>query len=170
MEGDGTPSDSSVAVDSMRTSLSLMVLTPRSTVPRSTRRSARSTTRLKPRTLSHQDHEELVASGSMVDTSSESRLRPSPWTTDEVRALVSFLLLYSEGSSWTSRAGKTDCFWEKAGQYVQSQVNSSYCRSGTCMYTMCWATKVRIGTCMNCTMYVYTMYIVVFTCICRCSL
>ena len=147
MEGDGTPSDSSVAVDSVRASLSLMVLTP-STVPRS----ARSTTRLKPRKLfssSHQDHEELVASGSTsatVDTSSESRLRSSPWTTDEDHALVSFLLLYSEGITWTSRAGKMDCFWEKAGQYVHSQVNSAYCRSG--MYTMCGATKVRIGTCM----------------------
>ena len=53
------------------------------------------------------------------------------WTVNEERALVNFLLLYTEATSWSSRAGKgTTVFWESAGAYVQSEVHSAYCRSG----------------------------------------
>jgi hypothetical protein len=54
-----------------------------------------------------------------------------PWSDREVRALVAFILLYSEGRSWPSRGSKGDSFWVEAGQYVQKAVNSKYCRSGT---------------------------------------
>ena len=53
-----------------------------------------------------------------------------PWTLQEDRALVAFMLLYTEATSWSSRAGKGDQFWEKAGGHVQHTVNSDYCRTG----------------------------------------
>ena len=54
-----------------------------------------------------------------------------PWTVDEDRALVNFMLLYTEATSWSSRGGKGNrVFWERAGEHVQSEVQSAYCRSG----------------------------------------
>ena len=40
-----------------------------------------------------------------------------------------FLLLHTDGSSWSS--ARTDPkFWEKAGEFVQQQTNFFHCRSG----------------------------------------
>ena len=50
------------------------------------------------------------------------------WTTFEYQALVSFLLLHTDGSSWSAR--KDPKFWEKAGEFVQQQTKSIHCRSG----------------------------------------
>ena len=53
---------------------------------------------------------------------------PVPWSLHEDKALVSFLLLYTDGSSWPSQK---DClFWKRAGEFVQSFVQSSHCRTG----------------------------------------
>ena len=52
------------------------------------------------------------------------------WTEREELALIRFMLLYTEGTSWSSRSGKGDRFWEKAGGYIQKCVKSSYCRTG----------------------------------------
>ena len=126
----------------MRTSLSLATLTPstaRSTgtvsQSKSTRTSVRRTcSHAKPRKLFPsipQIQEETVASSDASSkdvTASEHHFRLPLWSTDEFRTLHSFLLLYSDGSSWTSCASKTDSFWEKAGQYVQ--LNSEYCHTG----------------------------------------
>ena len=50
---------------------------------------------------------------------------PVPWSLHEDNALVSFLLLYTDGSSWPSQ--KEDClFWKRAGEFVQSVVHSSH--------------------------------------------
>ena len=54
-----------------------------------------------------------------------------PWSAQEEQALVSFVLLYTEGTRWCSRASKSDRFWENAGAYIQSQVHSKYCQTGT---------------------------------------
>ena len=75
-----------------------------------------------------------VSAPTRPDTASVSRpdVRFPPWTTQEDQALVSFMLLYTEGASWSSRRSKGDQFWDKAGQYVQTTVNSEYCRTGEC--------------------------------------
>ena len=58
-------------------------------------------------------------------------VKPREWTVGEERALVRFLLLYTESTSWSSRTGKGDnVFWEKAGAYIQKEVQSEYRRSG----------------------------------------
>lgn len=54
------------------------------------------------------------------------------WTTGEFQALVSFLLLHTDGSSWS--ACKDPKFWEKAGEFVQQQTKSFHCRSGIKMH------------------------------------
>ena len=71
------------------------------------------------------------ASGLSKHSSSHSvSHRFPPWTLQEDRALVAFMLLYTEATSWSSRAGKGDQLWEKAGEHVQHTVNSDYCRTG----------------------------------------
>ena len=50
-----------------------------------------------------------------------------PWSAQEEQALV---LLYTDGTRWSSRASKGDHFWENAGTYIQGQVHSQYRRTG----------------------------------------
>ena len=52
-----------------------------------------------------------------------------PWTAEE-QALVTFILLYTDGKKWVSRASKGDQFWKNAGAYIQSQVHSEFVRTG----------------------------------------
>ena len=51
------------------------------------------------------------------------------WSEREELALIRFMLLYTEGTSWSSRSDKGDRFWEQAGGYIQKCVKSSYCRT-----------------------------------------
>ena len=44
------------------------------------------------------------------------------WTEREELALICFMLLYTEGTSWSSRSGKGDRFWEKAGGYISLHI------------------------------------------------
>ena len=73
-------------------------------------------------------------------SSTDDKRASHPWSIEEIRALVAFLLLYSQGHSWPSRSNKEDAFWVEAGQYVQKAVKTKYCRSGEllhanfCMY------------------------------------
>lgn len=140
-----TPPRGSVAVDldKVRANISSLTLTPSTVAPSTSSQSLRRSARGKPRKLfsSPPVFTELATSGGVLSangTASDRHIR-QPWSTDEVRALISFLLLYSEGSLWPSHASKQDLFWKKAGQYVQNQVQSEYCRSGqsqcvSCMY------------------------------------
>ena len=65
----------------------------------------------------------------LTDTASNRSSFPS-WSQQEELALIRFLLLYTDGTSWSSRSGKGDRFWEKAGIYIQREISSSYCRTG----------------------------------------
>ena len=124
MENDSTPPRGSLAinVDVVRANLSSLTLTPSRVTPSNASSRKRNARGMQRRLFSSAPvFEEPAASVS------HSRSR-QPWSTGESRALVSFLLLCSEGSSWTSR--KEECFWEKAGQYVQNLVQSEYCRTG----------------------------------------
>ena len=84
----------------------------------------------------------------------ESCIQP----TLEVRALVEFTLLYSEGCSWPSRGGKGDSFWVEAGQYVQKAVNSKYCRSGEPTSVMSFARKHYMYTHLHQVLHVESGY------------
>ena len=46
------------------------------------------------------------------------------WSSEEYQALVSFLLLYTSGLSWSSSARKDTKFWAEAGVFVQQQTKS----------------------------------------------
>ena len=50
------------------------------------------------------------------------------WSDAELRALVEFVLFYSEGIKWPSH--KREDFWNSAGEFVQTKAGSSVCRSG----------------------------------------
>ena len=52
------------------------------------------------------------------------------WSSEEYQALVSFLLLYTSGLSWSSCARKDTKFWAEAGVFMQQQTKSLHCRSG----------------------------------------
>ena len=105
----------SVDLDNVRVNLSLLNLTPKSSGEKNP----------KPRKLFAP-----IATAPGVEYLPTYRHQPPPWNIYEHKALVAFILLYSEGSSWPSRAGKTNSFWEKAGHFVQKQVKSEYCRTG----------------------------------------
>ena len=93
---------------------------------------------MKPQRLfssAHQDNEGLVASGgklAIIDTSNEPRLRPPPWTTDEVRALVSLTLVRAYAAKgYCSRSmcrspGRSVC--RSVGQSVGRQVSQFVCK------------------------------------------
>ena len=115
-----TPPRSLVRVGDVTTSLTL---TPASST--GPKQGSRRRDRGRPRKLFCPEPE--VTARSDADVTVASR---QPWSPDEVRALVAFILLYSEGSSWPSRGSKGDSFWKRAGQHVQKAVNSMYCRSG----------------------------------------
>ncbi len=51
-----------------------------------------------------------------------------PWSTEEMKSLISFVMLYSDGQSWMTHK---DCrFWGEAGSFIQSRVYTPYKRSG----------------------------------------
>ena len=50
------------------------------------------------------------------------------WTDEELGALTSFLMLYTDGKSRVSH--KDWRFWDQAGLFIQQQLKTSHCRSG----------------------------------------
>ena len=55
------------------------------------------------------------------------------WVEEEVKCLIDFLLLYTDGKSWVSH--KDAAFWNQAGIYIQQQAKMPYCRSGKLGYS-----------------------------------
>ena len=129
-----SPGSASGTVDAAVTGLSLLSLTPSTSASRRSRRSVRQSG-MKPKRLFGVTAGLGEASSTGIEVTDAaapfaSSRRPPPWTVDEIRALVSFMLLYTEGDTWQSRASKTDRFWEEAGSFIQRQVNSTYSRTG----------------------------------------
>ena len=87
-----------------------------------------------------------VARRSVAQLDSQSQRVPV-WTVTEEQALVNFLLIYTDGYSWSSRAGKDDRFWESVGAYVQGVVYSEYCRTGRITFQYV-STIMHACTCM----------------------
>ena len=50
------------------------------------------------------------------------------WSDDELRALVEFVLFYSDGITWPSH--KREEFWNSASEFVLTRAASGVCRSG----------------------------------------
>jgi hypothetical protein len=50
------------------------------------------------------------------------------WTKEEVKCLIDFLLLHTDGKSWV--AHKDTAFWDEAGIFIQQQATMPYRRSG----------------------------------------
>ena len=107
------PVSASATFDAALTGLSLLSLTPSTGASRrpSVRQSG-----MKPKRLfgialglGETSNTGLEVTDAAASPVASSR-RPPPWTVDEIRALVSFLLLYTEGDTWQSRANKTDRF------------------------------------------------------------
>ena len=50
------------------------------------------------------------------------------WSDEECKALVAFLMLYTDGTYWVAH---TDAkFWNQAGLFIQLQLKTVHCRSG----------------------------------------
>ena len=58
----------------------------------------------------------------------EKRSQP-PWTLDETKYLIYFLMLHTDGKSWVVH--KDYHFWDEAGAFIQLRVHSPHKRSGT---------------------------------------
>ena len=52
-----------------------------------------------------------------------------PWSVREEYELICFLLQSSDGQSWVSRRGDVP-FWNSAGDYIHTQLNSTHRRTG----------------------------------------
>ena len=59
-----------------------------------------------------------------------------PWSTLELRALVTYLLSNTDGRTWPSRRAD-EAFWNEAGKFIQSVVSSTYYRTG--IYVTMWS-------------------------------
>lgn len=57
-----------------------------------------------------------------------------PWSVEEIKTLVLFLMLHSDGQSWMTH--KDFYFWSEAGSFIQLQVHTSYKRSGIIATTL----------------------------------
>ena len=55
-------------------------------------------------------------------------VRNANWTEDELRHLMSFLMLHTDGKSWVSH--KDYKFWDSAGEFIQQLLLTSHCCSG----------------------------------------
>lgn len=60
----------------------------------------------------------------------KERVSQPPWTVEETKSLLCFLMLHTDGKSWMSH--KDFHFWEKAGAFIQFRVHSPHLRSGMC--------------------------------------
>ena len=50
------------------------------------------------------------------------------WTQEELKQLVEFMLLYTDGKTWAQH--KDMRFWGAAGEFIQRCLQTLYCRSG----------------------------------------
>ena len=55
-----------------------------------------------------------------------------PWTDEEIKSLIMFVMLHSDGSSWMTH--KEFRFWNEAGSFIQMRVHSLHQRSGKCSF------------------------------------
>lgn len=51
-----------------------------------------------------------------------------PWSVEETKSLVLFIMLYSDGKAWMTH--KDFNFWNEAGGFIQRRVHTPYKRSG----------------------------------------
>lgn len=58
-----------------------------------------------------------------------SRSLPS-WRAVEILALITFILLHTDGSTWPGRRGDSD-FWDNAAKFVQTFARVDHLRTGT---------------------------------------
>lgn len=56
------------------------------------------------------------------------------WCSDELKALIEFVLFNSSGEQWPSH--KQAAFWNSAGRFVKERSGSSMCRSGMPLYNI----------------------------------
>lgn len=52
----------------------------------------------------------------------KEKLSQPPWTLEETKHLICFLMLHTDGKSWVVR--KDYHFWEEAGVFIQQRVHS----------------------------------------------
>ena len=50
------------------------------------------------------------------------------WSDEEYKALVVFLMLYTDGTYWVAHNDAK--FWDQAGLFIQQQLKTAHCRSG----------------------------------------
>lgn len=75
---------------------------------------------------------------------------PAPeWSEDEVKQLITFLLLYTDGSAWTLH--KNVAFWKAAGEFLQQCLGTVHCRSG-------WFDKCMHLLLLYCASYEYLLH------------
>ena len=74
-----------------------------------------------------------------IPVSAETRVvsRRAAFPSCTEREELALMLIYTEGTSWSSRSGRGYRFWEEAGAYIQRDVKSSYCRTGLIPTCMC---------------------------------
>ena len=72
---------------------------------------------------------------SVAVTSHKKSTNLPKWTDAELQYLTLFLLLHTDGKSWTLR--KDANFWDKAGEFIQQLVRSPYYRSGNMCLCVC---------------------------------
>ena len=58
----------------------------------------------------------------------EPKTKQPCWSDREVHCLISFLMLHTDGKSWT--ANKNMHFWDEAGRYIQQQAKIAFQCSG----------------------------------------
>ena len=54
--------------------------------------------------------------------------KKEPWVEAELKALVEFVLFYSQGDRWPTH--KQDSFWIKAADFVKSRAGTKFLRTG----------------------------------------
>lgn len=50
------------------------------------------------------------------------------WRMSEIKSLVEYLMLHTDGTHWVSHNDPN--FWDGAGKFIQSQIQSLHCRTG----------------------------------------
>lgn len=78
--------------------------------------------------------EQLVLPVSRLSLRYQNPLRGVAWTDEECHALVSFLMLMTDGEKWPSHKSKPGAFWDRAGEFVQRTSKTVHRRSGKKIY------------------------------------
>ena len=65
-----------------------------------------------------------------VATCARKEVQPN-WNDDEYKALINFIMLYTDGKSWPTNYKTSATFWTEAGVFIKQVTGTSHCRSGT---------------------------------------